>query len=160
MKPHIPLRPRRPVKLPISFGVSKAGAMQCESVERIAHIALFDGTADEGDLGTLTASCGAAINALRLAIKRPKHHTLDPQALPAALEVLYEHARALHSIQERAERLGKVGMSGPERVTLESLVNDVVEVRQAVTRRLFRDALDLTLVGRIDIPAQEEGCAA
>lgn len=141
--------------LPVNWALPAESGRSLALAEASAQAALLSGDGSDDDLATLLSACTVAVRAVKLAIKHPKLHLVSADQLPDALEKIHEHARALHSVRDRYDRVGKAGLSGPERSTLSNLCEDLETLRDNLGRRIWVMALRESLENPfVEIPPE------
>lgn len=131
-------KPRPAMPMPPTWGITAEALRELALRERAAVAAMFDGQADAEHYHTLVGAAALALRAIDRAIQKPG--AFDADGAKDAKARLQHCGRALLTIGERHQRLGKYGCSGPERAALIELCDLCEQIRQQLPRRLLLDA--------------------
>lgn len=142
-----PYRPRAVAPMPLCWGMSDEARRSLRVRDLQALALMLENQADEQHLCDLEASCVAGIWICAEVIKSGLPQ-FDPMAVHELRQQLEEGARALLTIRERAERIGRFGCSGPERLALQSLCDQVESLRDQVPRRILLAGYQAALENR------------
>ena len=148
-------RPRPVMPMPANWGITPEALRELGLRERAAADAMLAGQADADHYQTLVTATAMALRAVDRAIQQPD--AFDGEAAKEAKARLQHCGRAMLTIGERQQRLGRYGCSGPERAALAELCDLADTIRRQLPRRLLLDAYaDLAKGGPTPIPMEPE----